>query len=104
MAAVPFAFALIRLLETGEDVRYLWMATASTVCAAAFLVRSGSRVGLTRLRTGVAMIAATACAATVGIVHGATAVVGIAIVSVAFGFASAVGTWLIVRRQVPKLG
>ena len=102
LAAVPFGFALIRLLATGDDVRYLWMAIASTVGAAAVLVRPSSPVVPSRIRTGVATIAAAACAATIAIVLGATAVSGIALVAVAFGFLSAVGTWLVVRARVRR--
>ena len=101
-AAVPFAFALMRLLATGDDMRYLWMATASTLCAAAALVRPGSPGVLSRVRTGVAGIAAAACAATVAIVLGATAISGVAIVAVAFGFCSASGKWLVVRARVRR--
>ena len=104
LVAVPFAFALIRLLATGDDMRYLWMATASTLCAAAVLVRPGSPAVPSRMHTGVATIAAAACAATVGIVLGATAVSGIAIVAFAFGFCSALGTWLVVRSRVRRSG
>ena len=102
LAAVPFAFAFIRLLATGDDMRYLWMATASTLCAAAVLVRPGSSAIPSRIHTAVATIAAAACAAAVGIVLGATAVSGIAIVAFAFGFCSASGTRLVVRSRLRK--
>ena len=99
LGAVPFAFALIRLLATGDDMRYLWMATASTLCAAAVLVRPSPPAILSRIRTGVATIAAAVCAATVGIVLGATAVSGIAIVAFAFGICSTSGIRLVVRSR-----
>jgi hypothetical protein len=31
MAAVPFAFGLVRYANTGDDVRYVWMALASSL-------------------------------------------------------------------------
>ena len=99
LAAVPFAFGLIRRFSTGDDMRYLWMAMASALCAAAVLVRPGSAAGPGRVRAGVATIVAAACAATVAIVLGATAGSGIAIVAVAFGLCSASGTWLVVRSR-----
>ena len=102
IAAVPFAFAVIRLLATGDDKRYLWMAIASSLCAAAVLVRPGSPAVPSRGHTGVATIAAAACAATVALVVGARAVSGIAMVAVSFGFCSALGTWLIVRSRVRR--
>lgn len=97
LAAVPLAFAGIRLLTTGTDWRYLWMALGSTVCAAAVLVRPSSAAGPNPLRTGVATITAAAGAAAVAIAGGATAGPGIAIVAVAFGSCSALGTALILR-------
>ena len=104
LGAVPFAFALIRLLATGADMRYVWMAIASTLCAAAVLVRPGSPAVPSRVHTGVATIAAAACAATVAVALGATARSGIAIVALAFGFSSALGTWLVVRSRVRRPG
>ena len=99
LAAVPFAFAGIRLLATGDDLRYLWMAIASTLCAAVVLVRPGPPAAGSRARTGVATIAAAGCAATVAIALGATAGSGIALVAVAFGLCSALGVRIIVRSR-----
>ena len=84
-AAVPFAFAGIRLFTTGDDTRYLWMAVVSTLCAAAVLVRPGSTAMPSRWRTAIGSITAAAGAAAVAIVLGATASSGIAIVAGAFG-------------------
>lgn len=97
LALVPFAFATIRLLATGHDTRYLWMAVASTLCAAGVLLRSPSIPS--RARTAVATIAAAVGAAVAAILLGATAGSGIAIVAVAFGLCSAVGTGLVVRSR-----
>lgn len=104
VAAVPFAFASMRLLATGDDMRYLWMAIASALCAAAVLVRPGAPAALSLLRTGVATIAAATCAAVVAIVLGATAGSGIALVAVAFGLCSALGTATVVRSRVRGSG
>ena len=97
LASVPFAFAGIRLLATGNDMRYLWMAVVSTLCAAAVLVRPGSPAVPGRVRTAITTIAAAACAAATAIGLGATAGSGIAIVAGAFGLCSALGTGLVVR-------
>ena len=102
LAAVPFAFASIRLLSTGNDARYLWMAVVSALCAAAVLVRPSSPAVPTRLRTGVAAIAAAACAAAAALLLGATAGPGIAVVAVAFGLCSASGIGLVVRSRAPR--
>ena len=99
LAAVPFAFASIRLFTTGNDMRYLWMAVVSTLCAAAVLLGPGSPAAPSPARTGVATIAATGCAAAAAIMLGATAGSAIAIVAVAFGLCSALGTALVVRSR-----
>jgi hypothetical protein len=102
LAAVPFAFASIRLLTTGSDMRYLWMAIVSAFCAAAVLVRTSSLTVPGPARTGVATIAATACTAAAAIMLGATAGPGIVIVAVAFGLCSALGTALLVRSRIQQ--
>lgn len=99
VAAVPFAFAMIRLFSTGDDTRYLWMAVVSTLCAAGVLVRPGSPVVPSRARIGVATIAAGACAAAAGIVLGAREASAIAIVAGAFGLCSAFGTGLVISSR-----
>ena len=97
LAAVPFAFAGIRLLTTGNDARYLWLAIASTICAAAVLVRRGSPGAAGFARTAAATIAAAAGAAAVALLLGARAGPGIAIVAAAFGLCSGIGTWFALR-------
>ena len=99
VAVVPFAFAARRLIATGNDLRYAWMALASALCAAVILVWPGARTAWSRTRLGVAAIAAAACAAAVALLLGATAGSGIAIVAIAFGLCSAIGTGLIVRPR-----
>jgi hypothetical protein len=37
-AAVPFAFAVVRAIRTGDDFRYLWVALASLLSALAVMV------------------------------------------------------------------
>ncbi len=97
LAAVPFAFAGMRLLATGTDTRYLWMAVAATLGAAVILVWRGFPPTL--VRTGLAVVAATAGAAVVAIALGAKAASGIVVVSVAFGLCSALGTGMVVRSR-----
>ena len=100
IAAVPFAFAMIRLLATGSDTRYLSMAIASTLCSTAVLVRPSSPASPGRVHAAVATIAAATGAAMIAIVLGATAGLGIAIVAMSFGFFTAFGMWLLVRSRV----
>jgi len=99
IAAVPFAFASVRLFTTGSDLRYLWMATASAICAAATLLQTGSAQRARFLRTGGAALAAALGAAIVAIAVGATSGIGIAIVAIAFGLCSGVGTGLALRPR-----
>ena len=99
VAVVPFAFAARRLIATGNDLRYTWMALASALCATLVLVWPGTRTAWSLPRLGVAAIAGAACAAAVALLIGATAGSGIAIVSIAFGLCSAFGTGLVVRSR-----
>lgn len=106
LVAIPFAFAGMRWLTSGSDTRYVWMAAASALCAAAVLVRPRSPAVPNRGSIGIAVIAAAVCAAAVGVGLGARAITGIAIVAVAFGVCSAVGAGLVVRstKQEARLG
>jgi hypothetical protein len=104
LAVVPFAFASMRLFATGVDLRYLWMAFVSTLCAAGVLLRSSSPTVPSRARTGLATIAAATCAAAAAIMLGATAGPGIAIVALAFGLCSALGTGLVLRARSRPTG
>ena len=102
IAAVPFAFAMIRLLATGSDTRYLSMAIASALCSTAVLVGPSSPASPSRVRAAVATIAAATGAAMIAVVRGATAGSGIAIVAMCFGFFTAFGMWLLVRSRVRR--
>ena len=102
LAAVPFAFALIRRIETGADTRYLWVAFASALGAVVVLALPGPRTILSPARAGAATLVATACAALVAIMLGTRAGPGIAIVALAFGLCSALGTWLVIRSRAGR--
>ena len=102
IAAVPFAFAGIRLATTGNDFRYLWMAAASTFCAVAILARPSAPAVANGWRIGLAAISAALGAAGIAIALGARAGPGIAIVAGSFGLCSAVGTGLAVRARTAK--
>jgi hypothetical protein len=92
-AATPIAFALIRAVSTGYDLRYAWMALASFLGAALVM-----RLGNARNRApkmviglgGVALVVAMLCAAGTGLLLGARGAVGIALVAFSFGFCWAV--------------
>ena len=95
-AATPFAFALIRAVQTGSDFRYFWLAIASLVGAAIT-----TRVGRTRRNasSGVlvllaAVVIATASAVAAALLLGTTWNVGMLVVAFSFGLCSAVGCLL----------
>ena len=95
---VPFAFAGIRFATTGTDLRYLWMAIASTLCVVGiFLLRSTQRTAPSPARIGLVFVASATSAATVAIILGATAGPGIAIVALAFGLCSTLGIGLVLH-------
>ena len=104
LIAVPFLFAGIRLRATGDDMRYLWMAVAATLCAAGVLFRSNPPTAPSGARTAVTAIAGAVCAATVAMLLGATAASGVAIVALTFGLCSTLGITLVVRsvRKEPR--
>jgi heme exporter protein D len=99
IAAVPFAFAAIRLFATGNDMRYLWIAVVSTLCAIGLLVVLNrlTRPGI--LRLGVGTIAVAAFVAATGIILGARAVSGIALVAISFSLCSTLGIAVVLRSR-----
>jgi hypothetical protein len=96
-AAVPFAFALIRAVQTGNDLRYFWVAIAGFLGALAVTV-----VGRTTVKrpiasaalAAVAFIVATTCAVLAALAIGTRLGLGILVVGLAFGGCFAVGALL----------
>jgi hypothetical protein len=95
VALVPFAFAGLRFATTGTDLRYLWMAVTSTLCA--LLSLYPRRAAITTRRMVVAAAGSAGCAALAGVAQGATAVSGIAIMAAAFGACGGLGAGLALR-------
>jgi hypothetical protein len=94
LAAVPFAFALIRLFQTGDDFRYLWMAIVSFLGAAGVMTLGAARtrgLGALTALSGAALIVATLLGVTTAVLLGTTFGPGAAIVALGFGLCSAVG-------------
>ena len=93
-AATPFAFALIRLVQTGTDARYVVVAVASA-CGALLAMLLSRPVARTRfLRVAVtALILATLFAVIAALLLGTRLGPGILVVAAAFGscFAAACG-------------
>lgn len=86
--AIPFAFAIVRALQTGSDLRYGWVALGSFAGAAAVMA-----IGKARQRTPagvlalaiVALIVATMLAGVVAFVVGASSLVAVGVVAAGFG-------------------
>lgn len=102
VAAVPFAFALVRAVSTGYDVRYFWVALASLLGAMATIA-----VGRAHLRGPSSFVAlvvavfviATLLAVFAGVLIGTTLGLGIIVVGAAFGFCFAVAALLHIRAR-----
>ena len=98
LAFAPFAFALMRAVETdGRDLRYLWVAFAAffgAMARMALAARDGGR-RMTRgtLAAGVFLIS-TLFASVTALLLGTTAGPAIFIVSAGFGFCFAASTFL----------
>ena len=93
-AAVPFAFALIRAVQTGDDLRYLWVAIAGMcgTVAATWVVGPDN----TSPKAGVVLSAAVFAVATVlgvltAVLLGTRLGPAVVIVGAGFGFCFAVG-------------
>ena len=94
VAAVPFAFGLIRAARTGYDFRYFWVALASLLGAMATIAvgRAHPRrpIAFVALVVGVFVIA-TLVAVFAALLMGTTLGLGIITVGAAFGFCFAIG-------------
>lgn len=87
-AAVPIAFASMRALQTGTDLRAVWMALASFLGAALVVAvaRARQRTATSLFMSSVAiLVVASLLAALTARLLGATAPFGIWAVAIAFG-------------------
>ena len=94
---LPFAFGLIRALTTGQDVRYLWVALAALVGAAAVLVQARSREGRSGSRiavVGTVFAIASLFAVVAAMILGTRLGPGLLVVATSFGFCFAVASLL----------
>ena len=97
VAAVPFAFAVVRAVRTGYDLRYFWVAFASLLGAMATIA-----VGRAHMRRPIAVVTlvaavfviATLLAVLAASLIGTTLGLGIIAVGSAFGFCFAAGALL----------
>lgn len=97
VAAVPFAFALVRAIRTGHDLRYFWVALGSLLGAVATIAVGGAYsrrpIGVVSIVAAVFVIA-TLFAVLVASLIGTTLGMGMIVVGSAFGFCFAVGALL----------
>jgi hypothetical protein len=95
--SIPFAFALIRAVRTGHDVRYLWVAFASLLGAVIVMTvgrkNSNTRRGVAALSTG-AFVVATLFAVLMALLLGVEIGPGSLLVGSAFGFCFAISRLL----------
>lgn len=102
IALVPFAFGVLRALETGSDFRFLWTALGSSLGAILVMTlgkaRSRSRHALFSLSI-VALVMATLLAALAALLLGARSAPAIWVVAFGFGLCSAVGGALLTFSQ-----
>ena len=97
VAAVPFAFALVRAIRTGHDLRYFWVALGSLLGAVSTIAVGGAHrrrpIAVVALVAGVFVIA-TLLAVLVASLIGTRLGMGMIAVGSAFGFCFAVGALL----------
>lgn len=106
IAALPFAFGLVRAVRTGYDLRYFWVALASLIGAMATI-----SVGSVHTRRPIAVVTlvsvvfaiATLLAVLAATLIGTTFGLGIIAVASAFGFCFAVGGLLHLLSRSPTL-
>jgi len=89
---IPFAFALIRAVRTGDDFRYLGAALAS-VAGAALAMRIANRY-TKPAAVALSFIVATAFAVSAAVLMGTGLGLPVLIVGAAFGFCFAAGALL----------
>jgi hypothetical protein len=97
VGVVPVLFGLVRAINTGDDVRYLWLAGAALLgsLAAVRLGRSSlPPLHVPVMRTVAAVAAGAVCAAASAMFLGATAGPGLAIVALGFGLCTGISAVL----------
>ncbi|MDQ6612599.1 MAG: hypothetical protein M3Y64_09205 [Gemmatimonadota bacterium] len=103
---VPFVFGLFRLITTGTDSRYIWLAFAALI-GATLVMRLGKAQRRSRsVIAGLflfALIVSILLAALAGRVLGATSGIAVLAVAIGFGLCSSVSAVLWVQTHRKKL-
>ena len=101
-AAVPFAFALIRAFQTGDDLRYLWVAIAG-LCGAVATVwvagPDGTSPKAAVVLSAVVFAVATLLGVLTAVLLGTRLGPAVVIVGAGFGFCFAVGAAMYMRAS-----
>jgi hypothetical protein len=100
-AAVPFAFALIRAVNTGRDFRYFWLALAGLGGTALVMVLArylGSRLNAVAL-SAAAFLIDMLFVVVAGLLIGTGLGPGLLVVGAGFAFCFAIGCLLAVRAR-----
>lgn len=99
-AAMPFLFGLLRAAISANDFRYLGVAAASFVGAAAFTTATHAPSHRRRIALSIgALIVATLCAIVTAMLLGTRFGPGVLFVAAVFGFCSAAGCTLFAITQ-----
>jgi hypothetical protein len=98
-AAVPFAFGLLRALNTGTDFRYLWVAITSFIAASAVMgaAKASSRTPLSL--AAMVLVVATLVAAATAFLLGARSAPAVLVVALAFGLCWAASSTLYIHSR-----
>ena len=99
IAAVPFAFGLIRALQTGTDFRYLWVAIASFIAATAVTAAWNARSRTPLYLAATVLVVATLVAAVTAFLLGAKSAPAVLVVALAFGLCWAASCALYATSQ-----
>ena len=98
--AVPFAFALVRAVRTGDDLRYLWVAFATLPGAVIAMAMRNAHYTRTSVGLGLtAFVLATLFATAVASFLGTQFGPGVLLVGSGFGFCLAVSCVLYARAH-----
>jgi len=101
LLAIPVAFGVIRLVSTGSDTRYLWLAAAAIAGSLAVSLpgRASSGPSIPIARTLLSIAAGAVSATAVAMLLGTKAGPGIAIVAISFGLCTGTGAICAAVRQ-----
>ena len=92
--AVPFAFAVVRAVRTGNDLRYVGMAAAAWLGASVIVIARKARGLPTAAFSAAALAMATLLSGAAATLLGARATPGIWAVALGFGLCSTTGCLL----------